>query len=518
MKGSFRESFYIVRIYQKSEKIRMNTILEKFERTAEAFPDEIAVEDDRCRFSWKKLKDKAQRAGSALAAADCRRKPVVLMVEKSCAALALLYGVLYSGGFYVFVDTAQPDERIQKILRKLDAGVVVAEADQKERIRAMGYDGIIFEAEKVLHGKADREELEKIRNEAKAEDILYAVFTSGSTGEPKGIAVSHDAAAKFIGHFVETFHINREDIIGNQAPFDFDVSVKDIFSSCVTGARLVLVPRTYFAMPRQLIDYLCEKKVTTLIWAVSALCMISQFGGFDYRVPVRLKKVMFSGEIMPLTQLKIWQDALPLTQFVNLYGPSEITCNCTYYIVPGHFSGNSLPIGSAFQGRRVFLLDENQEEVKSANMSGEICVSGESLAEGYYHDPEKTGQAFLVRNGERVYRTGDIGFFGNDGLLNFVGRRDFQIKHMGHRIELGEVESAMEQIEGVDRACCIFDHARSLVYGFYQGEAGTGQVRRELKQKLPSYMIPNKLKKVDAFTLSAHGKIDRSALKRAAGL
>ena len=286
----------------------------------------------------------------------------------------------------------------------------------------------------------------------------------------------------------------------------------------MTGARLVLVPRTYFAMPRQLIDYLCEKKVTTLIWAVSALCMISQFGGFDYRVPVRLKKVMFSGEIMPLTQLKIWQDALPLTQFVNLYGPSEITCNCTYYIVPGHFSGNSLPIGSAFQGRRVFLLDENQEEVKSANMSGEICVSGESLAEGYYHDPEKTGQAFLVRNGERVYRTGDIGFFGNDGLLNFVGRRDFQIKHMGHRIELGEVESAMEQIEGVDRACCIFDHARSLVYGFYQGEAGTGQVRRELKQKLPSYMIPNKLKKVDAFTLSAHGKIDRSALKRAAGL
>jgi D-alanine--poly(phosphoribitol) ligase subunit 1 len=496
----------------------MNTILEQFERTAEAFPDEIAVEEGVSHLTWKKLKERAQRSGSALAAVGCRKKPVVLMLEKSCDALALLYGVLYSGGFYVFVDTAQPDERIKKILNKLDAEVVVSEADQEGRLLAMGYHGTVLDAKKILRADIDREALSKIRDAADAEDLLYAVFTSGSTGEPKGIAVSHDAAAKFIGHFVKAFNITRKDILGNQAPFDFDVSVKDIFSSCMTGARLVLVPRTYFAMPRQLIDYLCEKKVTTLIWAVSALCMISQFGGLDYRVPVNLHKVMFSGETMPLAQLKIWQDALPGTQFVNLYGPSEITCNCTYYLVPDHFSGIVLPIGKAFQGRRVFLLDDNHEEIHSANSPGEICVSGESLAEGYYHDPEKTAQAFVIRDGERIYRTGDIGYYGKDGLLNFVGRRDFQIKHMGHRIELGEVENAMEQIPGVGRACCIFNHADNLVYGFYQGESAASQVRRELKQKLPSYMVPNKLKKVDTFALSTHGKIDRNALRAAAGL
>lgn len=496
----------------------MHTILEKFEETVNAFPDQIAVEDADRHYSWKKLRDAAQRAGTVLSSIGCQRKPVVLMMEKSCEALALLYGVLYSGGFYVFVDTAQPDERIRKIIKKLNARVVAAEEEQKQRLLAMGYDGEVLEPESMFKGEIRRRELDRIREEAKAEDTLYAVFTSGSTGEPKGIAVSHDAAARFIGHFTETFNICREDILGNQAPFDFDVSVKDIFSSCLTGARLVLVPRTYFAMPRQLIDYLCEKRVTILIWAVSALCMISQFGGFDYRVPVNLGKVMFSGEVMPMAQLRIWQDALPKTQFVNLYGPSEITCNCTYYPVPRYFSGSVLPIGTAFPGRKVFLTDKDQEEVHSANVSGEICVSGESLADGYYHDPEKTEQTFVVRNGERIYRTGDIGYFGNDGLLYFVGRKDFQIKHMGHRIELGEVENAIAQIAGVQRACCIFDKNHNCVYGFYQGEPSASEVRKELKQKVPSYMVPNKWRKVEAFALSAHGKIDRNALRLSVGI
>ncbi|MCI6637194.1 MAG: AMP-binding protein, partial [Lachnospiraceae bacterium] len=205
-------------------------------------------------------------------------------------------------------------------------------------------------------------------------------------------------------------------------------------------------------------------------------------------------------------------------QFVNLYGPSEITCNCTYYPVPRYFSGSVLPIGKAFPGRKVFLTDKDQKEIHSANVSGEICVSGESLADGYYHDPEKTEQAFVAWNGERIYRTGDIGYFGNDGLLYFVGRKDFQIKHMGHRIELGEVENAIEQIAGVQRACCIFDKNHNCVYGFYQGEPSTGEVRKELKQKVPSYMVPNKWRKVDSFALSAHGKIDRNALRLAAGI
>ena len=496
----------------------MHTILEKFEKTANAFPDQIAVEDVGKHYSWKKLRDKAQRAGTVLSSIGCQRKPVVLMMEKSCEALALLYGVLYSGGFYVFVDTAQPDERIRKILKKLDARVVVAEAEQKQRLLAMNYDGKVLEPESMFKGEIKGQELERIRKEAKAEDTLYAIFTSGSTGEPKGIAVSHDAVAKFIGHFTEIFNICREDILGNQAPFDFDVSVKDIFSSCLTGARLVLVPRTYFAMPRQLIDYLCERRVTILIWAVSALCMISQFGGFDYRVPVDLREVMFSGEVMPMAQLRIWQDALPKTQFVNLYGPSEITCNCTYYPVPRYFSGSVLPIGTAFPGRKVFLTDKDQEEVHSANVSGEICVSGESLADGYYHDPEKTEQTFVVRNGERIYRTGDVGYIGNDGLLYFVGRKDFQIKHMGHRIELGEVEKSIEQIAGVRRACCVFDKNHNCVYGFYEGELSSSQVRKELKRKVPSYMVPNKWRKVDSFQLSAHGKIDRNALRLAVGI
>ena len=161
---------------------------------------------------------------------------------------------------------------------------------------------------------------------------------------------------RFIDHFVKIFGITEDDRIGNQAPFDFDVSVKDIYSSMATGAALVLIPRELFAMPPRLLDYLCRKKITTLIWAVSALCLISALKGLKYKVPETVRKVMFSGESMPVSQLRIWREALPDAKFVNLYGPTEITCNCTYYKVEKDFQDQDrLPIGRALPGRNVFL-------------------------------------------------------------------------------------------------------------------------------------------------------------------
>ena len=511
VKADFRLAVYYSRGVER-EKGDMRTILEEFEKTVERFPGRTAVADQESSYSWKELRDLAERAGSALAKAGCLRKPVVILLEKSAKALAVLYGVLYGGGFYVFIDKAQPDQRLCKIMRRLSADLVVCDREQKERLAAIGFKGMVLDIGTIFDTETDGKALAGIREQAEEDDPLYAIFTSGSTGEPKGILVSHRAVHDFIGHFTEELGIESDQVIGNQAPFDFDVSVKDIFSSCMTGAKLVLIPRTYFAMPKLLIDYLCEKRITTLIWAVSALCMISQLGGFDYRVPDRLEKVMFSGEVMPIKQLRIWQQALPDTEFINLYGPSEITCNCTYYRLPKGLAEGELPIGKPFGGRRVFLVDENGKLIRNKDQRGEICVSGESLAKGYYNDPERTAQSFVTIDGSRIYKTGDMGYFGTDGLLYFTGRRDFQIKHMGHRIELGELEGAIEDVEGVKRACCIFDNDRSLIYGFYQGSPAEADVRREMKKELPSYMVPNRLRQVSGFKLTAHGKIDRNAL------
>ena len=193
--------------------------------------------------------------------------------------------------------------------------------------------------------------------------------------------VSHKAVIDFITHFTEIFGINEEDRIGNQAPFDFDVSVKDIYSAVMTGAALVLIPRQMFSVPAALLDYLCEKKTTVLIWAVSALTMISALGGLKYRIPSDVRKVMFSGEVMPGRQLALWQQALPGAEFVNLYGPTEITCNCTYFSVKKICGEEEkLPIGKAFPGRKVFLLTEEGREIREPEQTGEICVAGEALS------------------------------------------------------------------------------------------------------------------------------------------
>ena len=261
-------------------------------------------------------------------------------------------------------------------------------------------------------------------------------------------------------------------------------------------------------------------RVTTLTWAVSALTLVSSLKGLKYRVPEHVNKVMFSGEAMPPKQLRLWQEALPNARFVNLYGPTEITCNCTYYRVEREYEdGEKIPIGNAFPGRTVFLLDEAEQEIAVPGVPGEICAAGESLAQGYYRNEEQTDKQFVmypVGGGElqRIYRTGDLGYYDKEGRLVFAGRKDFQIKHMGHRIELEEIESAMNAVENVQRSCCIFQEEKNRIIGFYMGEIEPSGIRKKLKEKLPVYMVPPKLIRMQVMPLNKNGKTDRNYLKK----
>ena len=218
---------------------------------------------------------------------------------------------------------------------------------------------------------------------------------------------------------------------------------------------------------------------------------------------------------MAVKQLGQWLLALPEAEFVNLYGPSEITCNCTYYRVKRIFEDDEiLPLGKAFDGRKVFLMDDEGKEISTAEKNGEICVSGESLAEEYYHNPEETAKKFrwmeTADGMVRYYCTGDLGYYSAAGELYFSGRKDFQIKHMGHRIELEEIEHALNQLDGVENSCCVMNTKKNRLVGFYFGTAESKEIKNGLKKKLPQYMIPHTIVRVAHMPLSKNGKIDRN--------
>ncbi len=274
----------------------------------------------------------------------------------------------------------------------------------------------------------------------------------------------------------------------------------------------------FFSFPPKLLDFLEERQISTLIWAVSALCIISSLDGFSYKVPSTLKKIMFSGEVMPVKHLHIWQKFIPDAKYINLYGPTEITCNCTYYEIDRNFSENEvIPMGIPFKNERVLLLDENNTLINSPDITGEVCVSGTCVAPGYYSNWDKTDSVFIQnplenRRFERIYMTGDLAKYGNDGLLYYVGRKDFQIKLNGHRIELSEIEGAIMEINEINRVCCIFKNNK--ITAFYSGkEVDKKEIVSFLRKKIPVYMIPAEFIYISEFTLNKNGKIDRKVLE-----
>jgi len=496
----------------------MKTVLEYLENSTNKNSKKIAVIDENGEYTYKELTDFSKKIGTKLTEYFIPRNPVPVLMEKGKDTLACFFGAVYAGGFYVLLNPDLPKVRLEHIVNVLGAKNIVTDKAHREiALELISEDNILY-IEDLKNAETNEEKLKEIRENVLDLDPLYANFTSGSTGVPKGVLVGNKSVIDFVDNFTEIFNITENDIIGNQAPFDFDVSVKDIYSSIAKGATLVIIPKRLFSIPAELLDYICNNNVTTLIWAVSALCLITTFHALDYRTPETVKKVMFSGEVMPIKHLKQWIEHLPNAMFVNLYGPTEITCNCTYHVVDKALNYEKIPAGKPFPNEQVFLLDENDKLITDANTQGEICVKGTCLALGYFNNKEQTSSNF-VQNPlndkfiDMIYRTGDLGEYNKDGEIVFIGRKDFQIKHMGHRIELEEIERAMENVKGVERSCCIFNEQKGKLYGFYVGSSQKEDVIKYLRENLPVFMVPNKITQIEKFPITKNGKIDRKELE-----
>ena len=493
------------------------TIMDYLESAAARCPEKIAFSDEEKAVTYEQVLDIARRVATALIRSfPGKNQPVALLVDRNVESLCAFMGIAMSRNFYVPIDAGQPIQRVRNILEQMRPVVILSFRNLPEELGGLGIP--TAEYEELAGWEADEDLLRSVRLTCQDTDPLYAICTSGSTGVPKGVIKSHRSVTTFIPVFAETFGLDENEIFGNQAPFDFDVSAKDLYSTLYCRASLYVIPRVAFAMPKRLVEELDDRKITTLIWSVSALCIAAGVNAFKHRVPGALKKVLFSGEVMPIKMLNVWRRYFPEAMFVNLYGPTEVTGNSMYYIVDRTFENTEkLPLGVPFRNGEILFLDEENKPIRTGG-TGEICILSTSLALGYYRDPERTAAAFVQnplndRYPERMYRTGDLAELREDGNYYFAARKDFQIKHMGHRIELEEIETYINAVDGVTRASCLFDTVRNKIVACYVGEADRAAIIEALKKDLPKYMLPHIFLQMESLPLNKNGKIDRRSLR-----
>lgn len=500
----------------------IKNVLEYLEITAEKYPDKVAFDDDKEIITFQQLRNEAFSIGTRLVRCSAREgqnKPIVVFLPKSCVCISAFFGIAASGNFYCPIADDMPVDRINMILDILKPIAIITNEKFLKKVENFQYLTEIVLLEEAIQEKIDQNKLDIIKNNSIDTDPLYVLFTSGSTGVPKGVVISHRSVIDYIEWVVDAFSITSEETFGNQAPFYFDNSILDIYSGLKTGASVVIIPKRKLMFPGDLITYLDEKKISVIFWVPSMLCNIANLKVLDSKQPHYLKKILFCGEVMPNKQLNIWRKALPNAIYANLYGPTEITDVCTYYIINRSFEDDeSLPIGFPCRNTRIIVLDEQNHLVKDGQ-EGELCVIGTSLARGYYNNPDRTEEVFTqnplnTAYRELMYRTGDVVRYNEFGELIYLGRKDFQIKHMGHRIELGEIETAFSGMGGVDNCACIYDKEQAKIKMCYtgEGELDIDAVLSYMKRKIPAYMVPTEYVFYKDLPYNANGKIDRKAL------
>jgi D-alanine--poly(phosphoribitol) ligase subunit 1 len=518
-------------------KYLLQSYLDESRRSA---PEQPALIDESGAVSYETLYADANRMAHALTTAGVRRQErVVIWMKRSSRVVMSMLGVLKADAIYVPVDAKAPVDRLVQVAADCGAAALICEEAQLASL-----DGALDRLPTVRlllsltggNGASSRagvrtifwQQVEPAASEPGYANIdadaAYILYTSGSTGTPKGVTVSHLNVINYIEWAVECFQITGADKVLGTAPFHFDMSTFDIFTTLKAGATLCIAPERALLFPNKLLDLIEERQIT--IWkGVSSLFMyLSCTGALKVNRIPSLQRVLFGGEVLPAKHLITWMNAYPKKRFYNVYGPTETTGISAYYQVerPPATASENIPIGRACSNTEIIILTDDDRPAGTGE-TGELCIRGSGLSLGYWNDREKTCRAF-VRNPlgctehDRIYRTGDLARMREDGVIEYLGRRDFQVKFMGYRIETFEVEKAIMALEDIQHAavllCTCGQTEVAELVAFVEGPKTVDQeeILQHLGRALPAYMLPKQIIALQRIPLSDRGKTDRAAL------
>lgn len=494
------------------------SILNRLNQTSERYAGKVMFKDEHSQITFSEFNALTKAVGTFLAGKVPCGAPVAVMSGRHIFTPACFLGAVRAGCFYAPMDGDMPKARLNQIIGVIQADYMLVDKAHLETARALDFKGEIIVLEDIMNTPADEEVLAARESTLTCTSPLYVIFTSGSTGVPKGVITSHQSLMCYIDAVGKVLSIDDTDVLGNQSPLDYIAAVRDIYLPVSFGASTYIIPKNEFAVPTTLFETLNREKITALCWSVAGVELPAKLGAFEVGKPEYLKKLCFSGSVMPCKYLKIWQENLPDVLYVNQYGPTEATASCTYYVVKEKVNDDTvLPIGKPYDNYKILLLNEDNTPTAYGE-TGEICVSGPILALGYYGNPGQTAKSFMQNPlnqnyRELIYKTGDLGSFAPDGNLEFHGRKDRQIKHLGHRIELGEIEETAKKLDGVTDCCALYYKDKATLYLFYTGQAASKEIVLYFRQNMPAFMVPRKLVNLEQLPTLPNGKTDMQTLK-----
>lgn len=473
----------------------------------------------------------SNRLARALQDAGCvRHDRVGLLLPKSPRAMIAMFGALKAGCIYVPLDTSSPAMRIERILQQCQCRVVVAEASTSgllEELTASEAWGastrvIRMDQSAALESFSDAD----VESHSTPSDAAHILFTSGSTGVPKGVVITHNNIIQFVNWAVKYFGIQAGDRLSGHPPLHFDLSTFDVYGSVAAGAQLHMAPPELNLLPHRLAAFIRESQLNQWFSVPSVLHNLARFDAVLANDFPELKRVLWCGEKFATPDLRYWMRRVPHAVFVNLYGPTETTIASSFYRVPQCPEDDriEIPIGAACGGEGLLVLDPNLNPTAPGE-AGDLYIAGVGLSPGYWRNPSQTAAVFVpnpLAPSERMYKTGDLARIGDDGQVYLIGRADSQIKSRGYRIELGEIEAALAACPGLSDAAIVAIDApagegKEICCAFVPQpgtHASPAALKQRLAAQLPRYMLPMQWRALAELPRNANGKTDRPALRQ----